>query len=447
MEFRISGTSNQLLVEGAGVPQAAKLNADGFFYPLLRLPSKRCLDLLRIAAGVHIVDRIAKRKKRKENEEGTRRLHLSFEVQEPDFWASPYVEHLIREILTFLTDDDWSIDFAKLGHVGNQGHQDFLDIPRPFQPSHAALYSGGLDSAAGLAGRLLDGNSDFILVTVGHQSGLHARVARQIDSLKQIIDSGPRPRVQTLHSTLTTALKGGRSKRMRLQERTQRSRGFFFCSAAAVAANAYGLRSVEMFENGVGSINLPLMTGMLGSALSTRGAHPTFLGLMSRLASLVTESPMEFVLPFAANTKGEMLAGLRTIDGIGAWLQQSHSCVHSAIRQRGKRHCGICPACLERRQAFATAGIEETVDDYVINIFADKPAGEAADYFNLYRFESLKCIDQADSYSRRMRNHLRISGVPEGRDEEIRSLHRRHSDEVLRTFGSPFTAAEARDAP
>lgn len=447
MKFRISGTSNQLLVEGVGEPQAAKLNADGFFYPLLRLPSKRCLDLLRIAAGVHIVDRIVKRKKWKENEEGTRSLHLSFEVMEPDFWASPDVEHLVLEILTFLTDDDWSIDFSNPMRVGNQGHQDFLDIPRPFQPTHAALYSGGLDSAAGLASRLLDGKSDFILVTVGHHSGLHARVAQQIDGLKQIIGAGDRPQVQTLHSTLTTALKGGRAKRMRLQERTQRSRGFFFCSAAAVAANAYGLRSVEMFENGVGSINLPLMTGMLGSALSTRGAHPTFLDLMSRLAGLVAESAMEFALPFASKTKGEMLADLRAIEGMGAWLQQSHSCVHSAIRQRGKRHCGICPACLERRQAFATAGIEENVDDYVVNIFADKPGDEAADYFNLYRFESLKCIDQADSYSRRMKNHLRISRVPEGRDEEIRALHRRHSNEVLRTFGSPFSAAEARDMP
>lgn len=314
MEFRISGTSNQLFVEETGVPQAAKLNADGFFHPLLRLPPRRCLDLLRIAAGVHTVDRIVKRMKRKDNEEGTRRLHLIFEVKEPDFWVNPDVQQLLLKILTFLTDDDWSIGFEHADRAGDHGNQDFLDLPRPFEPAHAALYSGGLDSAAGLASRLLDGANDFVLVTVGHQSGLHSRVSRQIAALKQILGSGARLQVQTLHSTLTTALHRGKAKRMRLQERTQTSRGFFFCSAAVVAANAYGLRNVEVFENGVGAINLPLMTGMLGGPLSTRGAHPTFLDLMSRLASLVTELPMKFVLPFELKTKGEMLYGLRDID-------------------------------------------------------------------------------------------------------------------------------------
>ncbi len=435
-EFRISGTSDQLCVEQAGSSQATKLNADGFFRPLLRLPSKRCIDLLRIAAGIHTVDRIVKRRKRKANEEGTRRLHLEFEVKEPDFWASHDVQRLILGVLTFLTDDDWSIGFKHARRAGDHGNQDFLDLPRPFEPAHAALYSGGLDSAAGLASRLLEGANDFILVTVGHQSGLHTRVSGQIATLTRLLDA--RMKVQTLHSTLRTALHRGKAKRMRLQESTQRSRGFFFCSSAAVAANAYGLRSIEMLENGVGAINLPLMTGMLGSSLSTRGAHPTFLDLMSQLAGLVTEQPMKFVLPFEAKTKSEMLHGLRDIDGISEWLQTSHSCVHSAIRRPGKTHCGTCPACIERRQAFATAGIKEDVDQYEVDLFTESVPEQSADYFDLYRIESRKCLDDADSFRRRMTNHLRITRVPDERNEDFRELQRRHSKEVLGVFGSPF---------
>ena len=274
------------------------------------------------------------------------------------FWTQPDIRNLLLEILTFLTDDDWAFDF-KLAQqtLGDSGHQEFLDLPKDFHPEHGALYSGGLDSAAGLVNRHIAGANNFMLVTVGHQSGLHRRIERQIESLKRLLKSTERAGPRILHSTLTTSLKGGKAKRMRQQERTQRSRAFLFCSAAAIAANEFGLNTIEMFENGVGAINLPLMTGMLSSGLSTRGAHPTFLRLMSELVTKVANSQIQFVLPFITKTKGEMLQELKLTDGVATWAQDSRSCVHTSLREKGKTHCGRCPACIERRQAFLSAGI------------------------------------------------------------------------------------------
>lgn len=444
-QYHISGTNDRVCVSG-DAQQSVKLNADGFFKALLSLPSRRCLDLLRIAAGVYAVDRISKRKKLRDNEDGIRQLRLVFEVRDHAFWTQSSINDALADVLCFLTDDDWSFDFqpAQLA-PGDLGHQDFLDLPRPFQPRHAALYSGGLDSAAGLANRYLEGANDFILVTVSHQSGLHRRVEKQIKGLNTLIFNSRGITSNVLHSTLTTSLEGGRSKRIRQQERTQRTRAFFFCAAAAIAAKAYDLEVIEIFENGVGAINLPLMTGMLGSGLSTRGAHPTFLRLMSTLSGQVTEKPVRFVLPFDDKTKAEMLQDMKAVPDLATWSQSSRSCVHTSLRQVGKTHCGRCPGCIERRQAFAAANIEEDLDLYQTDLFVQPMNNEEeADYLHLFQLEAMKWVEGADNVQRRMRNHLRITDVSHEQDEKIIELQLRNAREVLRTLGDPFSRHEIK---
>lgn len=442
-QFRIWGTTDHVYID-ADVQQSVKLNADGFFKALLTLPSRRCLDLLRVAASIHAVDRISKRMRRRDNEDGIRQLHLTFEVRDIEFWRQSDIKQLLTEILSFLTDDDWTFDFDQARRAnGDLGHQDFLDLPRPFQPRHAALFSGGLDSAAGLANRLLAGANDFMLVTVGHQSGLHRHVDKQLKGLRSLLEGTQGMTVDLLHSTLTTSLEGGKSKRMRQQERTQRSRAFLFCSAAAIAAKAYSLETIEMFENGVGAINLPLMTGMLGSGHATRGGHPVFLNLMSELSAHVTEKSMRFVLPFETKTKAEMLQELKACPGLTRWAQESRSCAHTSLRQAGKTHCGRCPACIERRQAFASADIDESLDIYQTDALTESLSDQdEADYLRLYRIEAMKWLEGEESARRRMANHLRLTNVPYECDERISELQSRHSREVLRTFGHAFLSQD-----
>lgn len=435
--YQISATTDHVRVAGEA-KQLLRLNADGFFKSLLTLPSRRSLDLLRVAAGIYTVDRIRKRKKRRGNEDGIRQLELLFDVHDVGFWRQSEIRLLVLEILSFLTDDDWSFDFKQAQRApGDSGHQDFLPLPQPFQPRHAALYSGGLDSAAGMANRLLEGKNDFLLVTVGHQSGLHHRVNEQLKRLRGLIQESQNVPVNILHSTLTVSLVGGKAKRMRQQERTQRSRAFLFSAAAVIAAEAYNLQVIEMFENGVGAINLPLMAGMLGGGLSTRGAHPTFLRLMSDLATRVTEKPMHFTLPFETRTKAEMLQALKNSAGLAMWARESRSCVHTSLREAGKTHCGRCPACIERRQAFECAGIKENLGVYQTDALIDALQGQSeSDYLYLYRLEAGKWLGGEESVLWRMTNHLRLTDVPIEHDGKIRELQSRHAREVFHTFGS-----------
>jgi 7-cyano-7-deazaguanine synthase in queuosine biosynthesis len=409
------------------------MDAEGFFKALLVLPSQRCLDLLRMAVGFYCLDRIVKRRSSAEDDYGVRRFEATVEVHDTRFWRKRQTRSLLQETLFFLTGDDWSISFIKPSE--NPRHQAFLDLPRPFQPRRAVLFSGGLDSAAGLASKVISGANDLLVVTVGHQSGLQWRIHRQLYGLRRLMADERGLDVRLLHSTLVTSLKGGKARRLRQQEQTQRSRSFLFCAAATIAAKAYDLKEIEILENGVGAINAPLMTGMLGDGMGTRGAHPTFLRLMSDLCTSVAASSIEFALPNELRTKAEVLADLRDVPGIAAWLRHSRSCIHTALRHQGKTHCGRCPGCIERRQAFACADIADDRDTYLMDIFSDEPAIGDADYLRLYQLDAVKWLRGEDLVRRRLDNHLRLTNLLNSDYQSIRELQLRHSREVQRAFG------------
>ena len=71
-----------------------------------------------------------------------------------------------------------------------------------------------------------------------------------------------------------------------------------FMSVAGIVAHSVAAAQIEVFESGVGSINLPIINGA-ADYRTTRSTHPHTLRLMSDLVSRVNESPTRFVLPFA----------------------------------------------------------------------------------------------------------------------------------------------------
>ena len=441
-KFNISGNIQHLQIAGAA-NQLVRVGAEGFFKQLLELPPARYLDLLTIAAAVYSVDRISKRSWEGGNEHGYRRFHLTLELREPRFWRTQKIVRPLSETLAFLSNDDWQFDFVPRPEaISGGGNQEFLALPKDVNPELAALYSGGLDSAAGLANRAIQGENNFALLTVGHQTSMHKLVTQQIQSLVGILKHERGINLKISHSTLTISLRGDAARRMRLQEKTQRVRAFLFCVAAAIVAKAYRLDRVDVFENGVGAINLPLMTGMLGTGLATRGAHPTFLNMMSEFCSKIGESPVQFVLPFMNKTKAEMLSPLTSTPKLHEWLQKSRSCIHTAHRIKGIHHCGVCPGCIERRQAFLASGARENLDEYELNILDHPKINERyADYFRLFQQDALDWVGRSPRPRVRLTKHLRITNTPQKLHLPARELQIRSSFEAIRVFGSPIHIA------
>ena len=323
----------------------------------------RVVDLLRIASSIYVVDRLVRRRQKDQHKHWSRSLHATIGVIEPDLWSSDEVRETLTDTVEFLSDDTWDFKFV---HDDKRVKK---EVQRPLFPvptdARVALYSGGLDSAAGLGNRIMQDPSRHVLpVTVWHQPIQRKIVATQFKLFQQHGD------IRITPLLVKSAMKWSPEMKARFRdEPTQRSRAFLFLAAGAVAAAMVGGIAVELYESGVGAINLPLMSGMVGSR-TTRSTHPAFLRRMSELIRLVVERPIAFELPFFHQTKGQVVRSAKD-SGLHDLAESTVSCVHYPLRESGHKQCGFCPACIFRRQSLAIAGITEPKGTYKFDLFDD----------------------------------------------------------------------------
>lgn len=339
-----------------------RLDEDVLFRQLGRIASPRYRDLLRIAMYVYTADRLTKRNGRVDLNGPSRCMPvIQIPVSEPDFWNARETHSLLRRTIEFVTCDTWDFQFTfmrpeKQGQWWRAAECDGAIV---------CLDSGGLDSAAGLANRLLDWKGDVFAVTARHQE-----VQRQLIRDEQLPLLRERFGRRLYSVMVPTTLRD--APPMNRQEVTQRSRSFLFAALGGVVAGELGVDNVEVYENGIGVINLPPMTGMLFGSRATRSAHPEFFRRMSALLTTVSERPIDFALPFRNKTKAELIECIASDALLADVARRSASCIHYPRRVLGKqKQCGVCPGCIGRRQAMITGGIRESPDKYRFDIFGD----------------------------------------------------------------------------
>lgn len=390
-------------------------------------PSDLAADLFRIATSVYVIDRKVRRRTQSCPRRWGRPISVRLELAEPDFWRTDHARELLRDILHFIGDDDWEFEFRPLRDAErvSQSYLRFSDD----QPPLVCLYSGGLDSTAGLHGRLTDAKPRQVMpITVRHQPRQRRGIERQFDTFK-----GLHPHAMFSPLFVKVAVKWGGKRRK--EETSQRCRSFLFCAVGGVAALLAGSDTVEVYESGVGAINLPLTGGMVGSK-ATRGCHPAFLKMMSDLVGLVGGQRVTFTLPFGDQTKGQMVSRLGK--GAERLARQSVSCAHYPLRERPHKQCGVCASCVFRRQAMAVAGIVESGETYKYDLFGT-PADLALvpvkkkRFLNAFLGQAVKLngLDGGDRLPDWVRRHIFGTGIlgPDDDPSEILALLTRYRDE------------------
>lgn len=317
----------------------------------------RLVDLLRIASAVYVVDRLVRRRRANP----TRTIGLKVEVLDHSFWSDGEVRDAVGKTIDFVSGDYWDIEFICDASPFSRTRRllpDSSESPSPL----VVLYSGGLDSAAGLATRIADDPSRPVIpVSVWHQPRQRALLKAQYKVLRSCFAA------QIAHLIMKVAVIRSSDVVTCREERSQRCRSFLFAALGAVAAIMHGQKRIELFESGVGAINLPLLSGMVGSR-TTKSCHPQFLRLMSRLVSIVAEDEVEFRLPFFDQTKGEVVTKLHDLN-LHELARMTCSCTGFPLRHPQAKQCGVCAACLFRRQAMRVAGISESSESYKYDIF------------------------------------------------------------------------------
>ena len=149
--------------------------------------------------------------------------------------------------------------------------------------------------------------------------------------------------------------------RREIKETSQRSRSLIFLAFAVLAATATQRyldgETVPLYvcENGFIAINPPLTNARIGS-LSTRTAHPDFLGQMQDILDGVGLR-VKIVNPYAEKTKGEMLRECLEQSLLSEEAGVSTSC--GRFQRYKYTHCGRCVPCQIRRGAFITWGHDD----------------------------------------------------------------------------------------
>jgi 7-cyano-7-deazaguanine synthase in queuosine biosynthesis len=299
-------------------------------------------DLLEIAASIHAIDRLVPRLTERQRPAGvvwTRSLRADIPVRDPDLWRQQIPP--LSQLLHWLTDDDWSVEFSPL-----QPGAGMLDTPQQFLfdtvPDGAVpvLFSGGLDSAAGLASELLHGDAVGISMhTNGWMDGVQRRVLAALNEASHHQCVPLRYRVSVRNST----------------ETSQRSRGLLFLAAGVATAWAMHQDHLRVFENGIGAVNLPFLRSQQG-AQATKSVHPLTLRMVQDLASAVSGRSFVIDAPAMALTKAELLRCAPSAAGKALGLTVSCD-VGFAARVPEHRACGACTSCLLRLQSLTAAGL------------------------------------------------------------------------------------------
>jgi 7-cyano-7-deazaguanine synthase in queuosine biosynthesis len=299
-------------------------------------------DLVRFALAVIAADRLAPRSvagdRALDRELGwTREINLSVALENPEKLGA--AKSHFESVLGFMTDDVWHLAFESEHVPPCQQGSLFGDEEKPVG-AEVCLFSGGLDSAAGLLARHRAGAGPFVAVSA---SGNAVRTATQADVIRLLRELGAEVR----WVRVPTSLEAAEMPRTP-EETTQRSRGFLFLMLGAAIALAVRADRVVAYESGVGALNLPLAASQAG-AQTTRAMHPgAFCLLEDALAA--AGCPVRFDLPFLLQTKGEVCGAA------GSALAQLAALAVSCDEGDGHKpdpaiHCGLCTSCLFRRVA------------------------------------------------------------------------------------------------
>lgn len=341
---------------------------------LLCYLSQPVRDLIRVATAVYHVDRVAAQweagtQGTRRDVAGLREIFLSVSVEHPARWNQSRA--VLERVLVFLTDDRWHLSFTPASHV----QYDQLPLPIGTIPSSSevALFSGGLDSVAGILAQDRSQRRPFVPVSLGGTGVREWFISRNVQSLRA---AG----LELYPLFLKHSLRGVGSGNS-----SQRARAFLFWSVGAAVAHTLGIDRVVAYESGPGAVNPALTEAQVG-AQNTRAMHPETLRRLERLYQLVLDRPVVLDLPFLLLSKADVCraAGSALTDAV---IHCTNSCDETEAHKRDpSSHCGMCTSCLLRRAALHAALADADPTPYRCSEFGtDSPYSVHA-----YRLQALR---------------------------------------------------------
>ena len=321
-------------------------------------PQPKAIDFLLLSASVYAMDKVIHRSTAVDI--WTRELTLHLPVSDPVAWQSVQAE--LNTCLSFLTGDNWTIEFSAQGSAPLRPRRRRRRSRRPVVPpptgDAVSLFSGGLDSLIGVIDWLEQPPPRHLLL-VGHHDphvpGPYSDQQALLEPLRQSYQG----RIKSVLARVSHS-----QEVIDETEITLRGRSLIFVALGVFVASALGPNVPLLIpENGTIALNVPLTPSRRGSC-STRTAHPYYLSALSQiLARVGLTNPISN--PLENKTKGEAIAQCRNQAFLNTVAHLAVSCAKRNRRMHWKRRqaksCGYCMPCIYRRAAMHSVGWDDEV--------------------------------------------------------------------------------------
>jgi len=399
-------------------------------------PHPALLDLLEIARTVHEFDR---RQPKRTTGVRVRQVHVTMSLREPTLWTSAATSEL-SAVLRVQGNAEWVFDFTKRTAKATSADLVFargeLEKARPKKTTkqgqsveNVMLFSGGLDSTAGLATLMEQADKTLLVAYYARNRTKQQNIAKemgfrrlvQIASNWTVSETAPRVGGQFMY------------------------RSFLFLALALLFADVTRAKSLFQFENGP----LALAVEPLDLYRITRHAHPLVHRHLAGLFKILTGRTINLSNPFLNTTKGEAVKLLRsrlTRDQFRSIIALTESCwyLNSKIivagqpRKKNGEPCGACVPCLVRKAALGAHDTAAAIDfsngggrvtrDPVVRVHYESYSAFAERLLE----KGLDVYDFMESVPAATRIALRDGG--EMTPAEAFALYRRFAKEWTRTY-------------
>lgn len=387
-------------------------------------------DAINIATYVFAADRLARRgssQMSKMGDDWRRNFRFRIPVHRSDIWRRNEIRDRLVRALEFLSEDNFCFDFED-GNPGMRLTGSFaFNEPdaQTIRPDDVILFSGGLDSLGGAVEQIVANGRNAVLVTHKSSNNVASRQDRLVRALKAKVGAG------RIFYAPVWVRKGDPI------EYTQRTRSFLFITLGVALSTMFQRDTVEFFENGVTTFNLPIAEHVLGSRAS-RTTHPRVLKHFSELFSLLLDREITIENRYLWRTKGEVVKSLGA-HGCAELISETTSCANVRNFAMTTKQCGVCSQCIGRRIAILAAGLgdSEPADAYAVDLFTGEHSRVEditmveQHLLKAERFSGMSEAAFLSSHGGIFRALSCLPGSPSQNASKAFELHRRYGQEVL----------------
>jgi len=324
------------------------------------------MDMLEVGSYVYCGDQSVSRGGptwRGDGRDWIRNLTFDIPVRHPEIWNSEGVKAHLIETLGYLSDDHCEFNFRKAQQeIPLELYFDFHEEKPWFDAEGVLLFSGGLDSMAGAIEELV--NAERKIVLVSHRPV--AKISKRQKDLLQKLANLRTIQGRFLHVPVWVNKDQGLTRDV-----NQRTRSFLYTMLGASVALMHKLDSIEFYENGIVSTNLPL-SGQLVGGRASRSTHPKVLHDLSNLLSQVLGREFRVRNPFFWKTKSDVVKVFKDSQ-LTELIKLTSSCSSVRAADTLNTHCGVCSQCIERRLAtlFNEVGDDDPAEMYRTQLSLD----------------------------------------------------------------------------